>query len=258
MHNISLRQQQVIDLISAQEYCSIDELSEHFGVTTQTIRRDINKLCSLRLAQRHHGGVSLPSTLVNRSFLSRSTTNQDEKRAVAAEVVKQIPDGCTLFLGIGTTIALIAEQLVNHNQLRVVTNNFQAAHILSQYDHIEIWLAGGKLRTRDGDIIGDGVGQFFDKFSADIGIISCAAISEIQQLDGPQDLCASSNDEAVFNEYAMEHELGEAQTSQAILIGSKQKWLVANSSKWHRKANAKVANLTQFDRVFGGKTLSSN
>ncbi|GAD80404.1 DeoR/GlpR family DNA-binding transcription regulator [Vibrio ezurae] len=253
MSNISLRQQQVIDLISEQEYCSIDALAEHFAVTTQTIRRDINKLCHLRLAQRHHGGVSLPTTLVNRSFLARSTTNQDEKRAIAAEVVKHIPDGSTLFLGIGTTIALIAEQLVNHHSLRVVTNNFQAAYILSQHDHIEIWMAGGKLRTSDGDITGDSVGKFFDKFSADIGIIGCAAIREITPLKDPHTLCVSSHDEAEFDEYAMEHELSEAEVSQGILIGSKQKWLVANSSKWHRKANAKVANLTQFDRVFGGK-----
>ncbi len=250
MQNLSLRQQQIIEIISQQEYCTIEALSERFNVTTQTIRRDINELCNLGFAQRHHGGVSLPTTLANRSYLSRSNTNQDEKRDIASEVVKHIPDGCTLFLGIGTTIAAIAEKLVNHQQLRVVTNNFQAAHILSQFDHIETWIAGGRLRTTDGDVVGDGVGAFFDKFSADIGIVSCASVSNVS-VSSAQDLVSGNSDGKEPIEFAMEHELREAQVSQAILMGSQQKWLVANSSKWHRKANARVAALASFDRVFG-------
>ncbi|OBT14786.1 RNA polymerase subunit sigma-70 [Vibrio sp. UCD-FRSSP16_10] len=252
MRNLSVRQQQIIDLISRQEYCTIEALSELFSVTTQTIRRDINKLCNLRLAQRHHGGVSLPPTLVNRSYVSRSHTNQDDKRAIAQSVVEQIPDGCTLFLGIGTTIALIAELLVNHTQLRVVTNNFQAAHILSQYEQIEIWIAGGKLRTNDGDITGEGVSTFFSKFSADIGIVGCAAVSQVSE-SNPLDLLSNEHQHKPIIECAMEHELQEAEVSQNILIGSRQKWLVANPTKWHRKANAKVANLCQFDQVFSGQ-----
>lgn len=253
MQNLSLRQQEIIEIISQHEYCTIEALSERFNVTTQTIRRDINELCNLGFAQRHHGGVSLPTTLANRSYLSRSNTNQDEKRNIASEVVKHIPDGCTLFLGIGTTIAAIAEQLANHQQLRVVTNNFQAAHILSQFDHIETWIAGGRLRTTDGDIVGEGVGTFFDRFSADIGIVSCASVSEVVLSDAT-DLMSGSASEREPIEFAMEHELREAQMSQAILMGSQQKWLVANSSKWHRKANARVAALTSFDRVFGERS----
>ncbi len=133
-------------------------------VTTQTIRRDINELCALGLARRHHGGVSLPTTLTNRSFASRSATNLSEKQIIAKQVVELIPDGCTLFLGIGTTIAAIAEKLGNQKELRVVTNNFQAAHILSQYDHIETWIPGGRLRTNDGDVVGDSIGHSWSNF----------------------------------------------------------------------------------------------
>ncbi|WP_117232978.1 DeoR/GlpR family DNA-binding transcription regulator [Vibrio maerlii] len=246
MHQLSLRQQSIIDLIQHQEYCTIDALSSQFNVTTQTIRRDINELCSLGLARRHHGGVSLPTTLSNRSFVSRSATNLSEKQRIASAVIEQIPDGCTLFLGIGTTIAAMAEQLGHHQELRVVTNNFQAAHTLSQFEQIEIWMPGGRLRSNDGDVVGDSVSQFFGQFSADIGIVSCAAVclasnpaSEGSALDIQQ------------QEYAMEHELREAIVSQSIISGAQQKWLVANSTKWQRKANARVAPLSYFDKVFG-------
>ncbi|MEZ9925608.1 DeoR/GlpR family DNA-binding transcription regulator [Vibrio breoganii] len=252
MQNLSLRQQQMLEMISSQEYCSVEALSEHFSVTTQTIRRDINELCTLGYAQRHHGGVGLPATLANRSYISRVSTNQDEKRAIAREVVQKIPDGSTVFLGIGTTIAAIAEQLFNHTQLRVVTNNFQAAHILSQYDHIETWMPGGRLRSTDGDIVGEEVSRFFEQFVADIGIVSCASVSQVRAVSSH----LSDSNPMNEMEIAMEHELREAQVSQAILANSQQKWLVANSSKWHRKANARVAELDYFDRVFGDRTKS--
>lgn len=245
MHHLSLRQKSIIDLIHSQEYCTIEALSSHFDVTTQTIRRDINELCSLGLARRHHGGVGLPTTLSNRSFTSRSATNLTEKQQIAKEVVANIPDGCTLFLGIGTTIAAIAEHLSGHKHLRVVTNNYQAAHILAQFEQVETWIAGGRMRTNDGDVVGEHVANFFGQFSADIGIVCCAAVN----------LASSVTEQPVLEpqkeEFAMEHELREAATSQAILAGSQQRWLVANSTKWQSKASARVAPLSYFDRVYG-------
>ncbi|ABM03839.1 transcriptional regulator for glycerol-3-phosphate regulon, DeoR family protein [Psychromonas ingrahamii 37] len=252
MQKLSLRQQTIIDMIGHQEYCSIDELAQHFNVTTQTIRRDINQLCAIGLACRHHGGVGLPVTLANRSYVSRKVTNQAEKQHIAASVVAAIPNGCTLFLGIGTTIAGIAEKLVNHSELRVVTNNFEAAHLLSQFDNIETWIPGGRIRSNDRDVVGDSIGAFYGQFIADIGIISCGSINPIEKPVALNSLAVQSEGE--MQEYAFEYELREAIVSQAIISGSRQKWLVANSAKRQQKANAKVAPLSHFDRVFGGVT----
>ncbi|RQW64328.1 DeoR/GlpR family DNA-binding transcription regulator [Vibrio viridaestus] len=244
MDNLSVRQEQILDCVQREEYCSIEALSQHFSVTTQTIRRDINELCSLGLARRHHGGVGLPATLSNRSYLSRQTTNQSEKQHIADQVASQIPNGSTIFLGIGTTIAFIAERLVHHSELRVVTNNFEAAHILSQHEQAEIWLPEGRIRSNDRDIVGENVSQFFSRFSADIGIIGCAAVSRLSSLG------VNSKHQDNFVEFAMEYELREASVSQAILNNAQQKWLVANQAKWQRKANTKVVELNQFDRIF--------
>lgn len=240
MDNLSLRQHAIIERIHQQEYCSIDELAQQFDVTTQTIRRDINELCNLGLTRRHHGGVSLPATLSNRSYTSRRMTNAKDKHAIAERVVQHIPNGCTLFLGIGTTITAIAEQLGHHRELRVVTNNFEAAHILSQFEEVETWIPGGRIRSNDRDVVDDKVADFFAQFSADIGIIGCAAVSDIR----------SGLEEAEAAQYVMEHELREARVSQAILAHAEQRWLVANDSKWQRRANTKVAPLEYFDRIF--------
>jgi len=249
MHKLSVRQQAILDILQAQEYCAIETLALHFNVTTQTIRRNINALCSMGLASRHHGGVGLPATLINRSYVSRQSTNQAEKHDIAEQVVKQIPDGCTLFLGIGTTIAAIAEKLIHRQALRILTNNLEAAYILSQYDNIETWVPGGRIRSHDRDIVGDTVNQFYSQFTADIGIIGCASITAVT----PPHLLTEATQSPHQTEqeaYVFEHELREASVSRAIIEGSQQKWLVANSAKWQRKANAKVAPLHYFDQIF--------
>lgn len=248
MNNLNVRQQSIIELVHQQEYCSIEMLAQRFEVTTQTIRRDINQLCQLGLTRRHHGGVGLPATLTNRSYASRQVTNQQEKQTIADEVVKAIPNGSTLFLGIGTTIALIAERLVNHSELRVVTNNFEAAHILSQFENIETWIPGGRIRANDRDVVDGSAEQFYGQFSADIGVIGCAGVTEIAQLNS--DMINIGSTTIDTQPFAMEHELREAKVSRAILANSEQKWLVANNSKWQRRANTKVAPLSYFERVF--------
>ena len=248
MNDLNVRQQSIIELVHQQEYCSIEELAQRFEVTTQTIRRDINQLCQLGLTRRHHGGVGLPATLTNRSYASRQVTNQQEKQTIADEVVKAIPNGVTLLLGIGTTIALIAERLANHSELRVVTNNFEAAHILSHFENIETWIPGGRIRTNDRDVVDGSAEQFYGQFSADIGIIGCAGVTEIAQ--SHSDMINLGSTTIDTQPFAMEHELREAKVSQAILVNSEQKWLVANNSKWQRRANTKVAPLSYFDRVF--------
>lgn len=251
-HKISVRQQTIIDMIHKEEYCSIEQLAHSFAITTQTIRRDINELCALGLACRHHGGVGLPVTLTNRSYISRKISNQDEKLIIAKQVAAQIPNGCTLFLGIGTTIANIAERLSAHSELRVITNNFEAAHHLSQYDSIETWLPGGRIRSNDRDIVDGRIKEFYGQFNADIGIISCASVRLIEQPPTLKQtpLIPAIQSQITSNEVAFEHELREAEVSQAIINGSQQRWLVANKAKWQRKANAKVAPLSFFNHVF--------
>ncbi|WP_413700928.1 DeoR/GlpR family DNA-binding transcription regulator [Psychromonas sp. KJ10-10] len=217
MNNLSIRQQAILDILQQQEHCSVEELALHFEVTTQTIRRNINELCSIGLASRHHGGVGLPITLANRSYVSRKVTNKNEKQFIANQVVKHIPNGCTLFLGIGTTIATIAEKLVNHQELRIVTNNFEVAYILSQYDNIETWIPGGKVRTNDRDVVNDNISQFYGQFVADIGIIGCASITSITK-----QILNDSDHEIQTENYVFEHELREAIVSQAIMNGSQK------------------------------------
>ena len=84
-------------------FVSIEALAEHFAVTPQTIRRDINALCDRDLLRRYHGGAGLPSSVENTAYQTRQILHLAEKRRIAALVASQIPDEASLFINIGTT-----------------------------------------------------------------------------------------------------------------------------------------------------------
>ncbi|XNM49410.1 DeoR family transcriptional regulator [Escherichia coli] len=75
---------------------------EHFSVSRQTTRRDLNQLAEQNLILRHHGGAALPSVRLTRVAPSQSHPDRRKKR-IARKVAKQIPNGSTLFIDIGTT-----------------------------------------------------------------------------------------------------------------------------------------------------------
>ncbi|PSW20125.1 DeoR/GlpR transcriptional regulator [Photobacterium sanctipauli] len=227
------RQKQILATLKANEDVQIDHLAELFSVTTQTIRRDVNQLCEQGLARRVHGGVSLPATLTNTSYLFRSEVESTAKTTIAEAVAHSIPDGSTIMMGIGTTVTKIAQHLLGKTSLRVITNNLQVAKILEANKHIEVYLAGGLMRREHQDIMGSSAIDYLGGFEADIGICGCGSVTE--------------------SHHAMEHESLEADLSQAIIANSRQTWLVADASKWSRFAAVKVAPLASFDRIYTNK-----
>ncbi|VEB63159.1 Glycerol-3-phosphate regulon repressor [Providencia rustigianii] len=124
------RHDAIVELVRLQGYVSTEELVEQFEVSPQTIRRDLNELAEQNKILRHHGGAALPSSSVNTAYNDRKIMWSDEKARIAQHVASQIPDGATLFIDIGTTPEAVAHALVNHKNLRVVTNNLNVATLL--------------------------------------------------------------------------------------------------------------------------------
>lgn len=165
----------IIELVKQQGYVSTEELVEHFSVSPQTIRRDLNELAEQNLILRHHGGAALPSSSVNTPWHDRKATQTEEKERIARKVAEQIPNGSTLFIDIGTTPEAVAHALLNHSNLRIVTNNLNVANTLMVKEDFRIILAGGELRSRDGGIIGEATLDFISQFRLDFGILGSAA-----------------------------------------------------------------------------------
>ena len=138
------RQARLLDEVRARGAVSVDALAQQFGVTLQTVRRDVARLAEAGLLARFHGGVRMPSSTVeNIAYRQRQELNESAKQRIARAVAKAVPNGCSLILNIGTTTEAIARELLRHKGLRVITNNLNVAAILADNAECEVIVAGG-------------------------------------------------------------------------------------------------------------------
>lgn len=106
-----IRRELILEKTIEQGHVTVEMLAELLGVSAQTVRRDINQLCSENLLRRKHGGVESFEQQLNEPYQQRAVTNFSAKWAIAQAVAKEIPDGSTVFISIGSTPAIVAEAL---------------------------------------------------------------------------------------------------------------------------------------------------
>ena len=231
----NFRHKDILDIARKDGKVTVDGLAQHFGVTLQTIRRDLSDLAEEGRLERVHGGAILPSGTSNIGYEERRQLNQDAKTAIARACAAQIPNNVALFLNIGTSTEAVARELRDHRDLLVVTNNMNVANILVDTPECQVVVTGGHLRRADGGLIGPMAVDTILKFKFDLAIIGCSALD----LDG--DL--------------LDFDLQEVGVSQAILNQSRKTFLVADASKLQRTAPARIASLAAVDTLFTDTAL---
>jgi DeoR family glycerol-3-phosphate regulon repressor len=145
-------------------------------------------------------------------------------------VAKDVPNGCSLILNIGTTTEAIARELMHHRGLRVITNNLNVAAILSDHPDCELIVAGGVLRSRDRGLMGEATVDFMSQFKVDIALIGISGIEG----DGT----------------LRDFDYREVKVARAILDHSREVWLAADHSKFNRPAMVELARLENLDRLY--------
>ena len=224
------RHRQIQRLVQAKGFITIDALAREFGVTPQTVRRDINTLSELNLIQRFHGGAGAASSTENVAYSQRKILCYQEKQKIAQMVARQIPDHASLFINIGTTTEAIAQALSNHKRLRVITNNLNVASIMSINENFEVIVAGGLVRHRDCGIIGEATIDFIQQFRVDYGIIGISGID----IDGT----------------LLDFDYREVRAARAIIDNSRKVFLAADYTKFGRNAMVRLGNIAEIDALF--------
>jgi len=232
----SFRQPDILDIARVEGKVTVEGLAERFGVTVQTIRRDLAELADTGRLQRVHGGAIMPSGTTNIGYEDRRVLNQDAKRAIARACAAHIPDGASLFLNIGTSTEAVAYELLNHKRLLVVTNNMNVAQILAGNPECQVIVTGGTLRRSDGGLVGNLASNTIRQFKFDIAVIGCSALDQ----DG--DL--------------LDFDFQEVEVSQAIIAQSRRSFLVSDHSKFQRSAPARIASLADIDIFFTDDPLA--
>nr|WP_306196424.1 DeoR/GlpR family DNA-binding transcription regulator [Ruegeria sp. 2205SS24-7] len=231
----TLRKPEIISMARRDGRVTVEGLVGHFGVTPQTIRRDLSELADDGHLDRIHGGAVLPSSTTNIGYSDRRELNLSAKFDIAKLCAQNIPNDCSLFLNIGTTTEAVANELLNHEGLLVVTNNINVALILSENPKVDVVVTGGSLRRSDGGLIGYLAEQTIEQFRFDYGIIGCSALTHTGDI--------------------LDFDIQEVRVSKTIIKHCKEVFLVADTSKFERDAPVLIGSLADIDVFFSDQPV---
>ena len=133
MTGLTHRQSEILNIARAFGRVMVEDLARRFEVSAQTIRKDLNDLCDHRSLTRIHGGAIIASGVENLAYEARRFVAAEEKKAIGAAAAALIPNGCSLFINIGTTTEEVASALTSHEDLLVITNNLNVAMLLYRH-----------------------------------------------------------------------------------------------------------------------------
>lgn len=235
--NLHRRRQKLLAVINTEGSQSTEQLARRFNVSIQTLRSDIRALVERGLVMRRHGEVAPPPTRENVAYGQRQIVNQTGKQIIARLCLNLIQDHQTLILGTGTTIEHLASLLRMRIGMSVITNNFHAAHILSDHPDCSLTIAGGRMRKRDFDVIGGDTLRFFQRYQADVGVVSVGGLSKGKLYDYNDD---------------------EVMAREALMQASRTRILVVDSSKFGVETHCTTATLSDFDAVITDQPLSDH
>lgn len=224
------RLDEIVNLVNARGFLTSEALAEHFNVTVQTVRRDLNILAAEGRISRYRGGAGLPSSIENIEYARRRIVHLEAKQRIGERVARDVPDRASLFINIGSTTEQVARALLHHDRLRVITNNLNVARTMSENPDFRIVVAGGVVRNRDGGIVGQAAREMIEQFRADIAIIGISGIDA----DGT----------------LYDYDMDEVICSQAIIRHARRVFLVTDHSKFGRPALMRVGHLSQLAAVY--------
>jgi len=180
------RHQGIIKQIKQNGAVRVSNLSKLFGVSQNTIRRDLQKLEEEGLVKRTHGGAILENFYgIDLPFIAREDTYQEEKQRIGKRAAEIIQDGESIILDAGTTVAQVARNIKNKHNLTVITNAVNVALELADCREILTILTGGIIRGVTNCLVGYQAEEFLSEVHVDRLFLAAGGISVEEGLTNP-------------------------------------------------------------------------
>ncbi|ANL36230.1 DeoR family transcriptional regulator protein [Rhizobium phaseoli] len=170
------------------------ELALEFGVSEDTVRRDLREMAAAGLCERVYGGA-LPVSPAHGSLTQRIGI-ADRKQALARAAAKQIAAGLTVFFDAGSTNLAIANALPAELELTAATNAPAIAAALIDKPAVSVILIGGMMDRQTGGALGAKALRDMEQISPDLCILGACGV------DLEAGITAFSFEDAEFKRFA--------------------------------------------------------
>ena len=219
------RRQKIMEKLQLEQKVYVSELSKLFGITEETVRRDLEKLEAENLLRRSYGGATLAEhTSEDLSFIRRSAVNSAGKEAIAQKAAQLIHDGDTIMVDSSTTCMALFKVLQNKKDLTIITNSIRLIHrfLNAPFKFIS---TGGTLRPNSGALTGAVAYDTLRRYFVDRAVISCKG------LDQTKGIMESNEEESVIK--------------QVMIAQAKETMLLADHSKFGRTAFTQTCDIAR-------------
>lgn len=219
----------ILELARQQSELKVEDIASRFGVSRETVRRDLAQLDAQGLLRRVHGGAQKPQTAAEAPFRERLIENADAKERIARTTARLFQDDDTLMIDTGSTTQALARELARR-RLMIITNSVGVAQNLYGSGSIaRVHLVGGEYRGETGEVLGSVALDQIRQYRADHAILTVGAIDAAGGF--------------------MDFDVEEAMVARAMIRQSEQVTVIADHSKFGRVAMAQVCPLDGVARV---------
>jgi DeoR/GlpR family transcriptional regulator of sugar metabolism len=169
------RQNEILEMLRRSGKVLAIDLSLHFEVSEDTVRRDLNDLAEAHLIQRVHGGALLRSPGLA-SFKEREKQPSQAKIEIAKAAARMTRNGQVILLDGGTTTLQVAQNLSPELQATIITNSAPIAVALCEYAQIHIVLLGGNFLRNSMVAVGVETVESLHHFRADLCMLGVCSL----------------------------------------------------------------------------------
>jgi DeoR family fructose operon transcriptional repressor len=172
------RQHAIYMLALREGSVDVADLARRYGVTTETIRRDLSDMQERQMLRRVHGGAVPVERMTHEPAVeARDTVNADEKLRIASVAVAEVPERGSVIIDSGSTGQRLAQVFPVDRDLHVVTNSLTTALTLARRGLENLTVLGGGVRTKRLAMVDETTTAELKDMVIDVLFFSCDGLS---------------------------------------------------------------------------------
>jgi len=223
------RQNQIVAMVNKEGSVRVKDLSEKYGVTEDSIRKDLTLLEKRGLLKKTYGGaVKKRINVHDLNVAQRRDKNIEAKQRIAAKAIELIKDGDMVFLDISTANLELAKLLVKSSlNITVVTNMVDILLEFMVPTSVRFIFIGGSFsQGKDGFVGSIAIRQILE-FHFDIAFLGIVGVD-------------------LYDNSVATYMVEDGLTKSAILDASKTTYMMLESRKLNMDGTYKYAKIDSF------------
>lgn len=229
------RRNNILEKLQSKKRVVVSELSAEYGVSEETIRRDLEKLENDGLVIKSYGGAVLNEhSVFDLPYNVRKNKQIVEKQRIASQIAEMVRDGEAIMLDASSTSVYIAKKLKEtKKKLTVITNSVEVLVELYDMSEWNVISTGGVSRQKSFALVGAHTDELIASYHVDKAIISCKGL----------DIKGGFTDADEQN----------TSCKRMMLRAAKERILAADSSKFGEVAFKKIADWSDLTKIVTDK-----